>query len=42
MQMIGDESAILLMVSKLESNEKLGLVYGNYFYTNESAYNWSK
>ena len=32
-----DESAILLMVSKLESDEKLGLVYGNYFYTNESG-----
>ena len=30
-----EETALLLMVAKLESNKKLGLVYGNYFYTNE-------
>jgi glycosyltransferase involved in cell wall biosynthesis len=28
-----DESALLLMVAKLESDPRLGLVYGNYFYT---------
>lgn len=28
-----EESALLLMVAKLESDSKLGLVYGNYFYT---------
>ena len=28
-----DEMALLLMVSKLESNPNLGLVYGNYYYT---------
>jgi CMP-N-acetylneuraminic acid synthetase len=27
-----DESALLLMVAKLESDPRLGLVYGNYFY----------
>lgn len=32
-----DESALLLMVSKLESREDLGLVYGNYFYTDEEG-----
>ena len=34
-----DESALLLMVSKLESKEGLGLVYGNYFYTDEKGNN---
>jgi len=29
-----DESALLVMVAKLESQHDLGLVYGNYFYTN--------
>lgn len=28
-----DESALLLMVAKLESEPSLGLVYGNYYYT---------
>jgi glycosyltransferase involved in cell wall biosynthesis len=28
-----DESALLLMVAKLESSPNLGLVYGNYYYT---------
>ena len=28
-----DESALLLMVAKLESDYQLGLVYGNFFYT---------
>lgn len=32
-----DESALLLMVSKLESDPTLGLVYGNYFYTDASG-----
>ncbi len=32
-----EESALLLMVAKLESDSALGLVYGNYFYTNESG-----
>lgn len=32
-----DEAAILLMVAKLESDEKIGIVYGNYFYTNEDG-----
>ncbi len=32
-----DEGALLLMVAKLESNPELGLVYGNYFYTNEQG-----
>jgi glycosyltransferase involved in cell wall biosynthesis len=30
-----DEGALLLMVAKLESNPDLGLVYGNYFFTDE-------
>lgn len=33
---LGD-SAFLVMVSKLELNSKLGLVYPNYFYTNEAG-----
>lgn len=32
-----DEAAILLMVAKLESDEKIGIVYGNYFYTDEKG-----
>lgn len=32
-----DESALLLMVAKLESDPQLGLVYGNYFYTNQDG-----
>jgi CMP-N-acetylneuraminic acid synthetase len=28
-----DESALLIMVAKLESNAEIGMVYGNYFYT---------
>ncbi len=32
-----DESALLLMTSKLESDSNLGLVYGNYFYTEENG-----
>jgi len=28
-----DESALLLMVTKLESSKKAGLIYGNYYYT---------
>ncbi|RBI67804.1 hypothetical protein DQ400_08965 [Vreelandella sulfidaeris] len=32
-----DESALLLMTAKLESDPKLGLVYGNYYYTNEQG-----
>jgi glycosyltransferase involved in cell wall biosynthesis len=32
-----DEMALLLMVSKLESNSNLGLVYGNYYYTDEKG-----
>jgi len=28
-----DECALLLMVAKLEANPEIGLVYGNYFYT---------
>jgi CMP-N-acetylneuraminic acid synthetase len=32
-----DESALLLMVAKLESDPLLGLVYGNYFYTNQNG-----
>jgi CMP-N-acetylneuraminic acid synthetase len=32
-----DESALLLMVAKLESDSKLGIVYGNYYYTNEEG-----
>jgi CMP-N-acetylneuraminic acid synthetase len=30
-----DESALLLMVAKLESDLNLGMVYGNYYYVNE-------
>jgi glycosyltransferase involved in cell wall biosynthesis len=32
-----DEAALLLMVAKLESDPKLGLVYGNYFYASEDG-----
>lgn len=32
-----DESALLLMVAKLESDPQLGLVYGNYFYTDHDG-----
>ena len=32
-----DESALLLMVHKLEKNPKAGLVYGNYYYTDENG-----
>lgn len=32
-----DESALLLMVSKLENSPKAGLVYGNYYYTDENG-----
>lgn len=32
-----DESALLIMVSKLESDPKVGLVYGNYFYVDEDG-----
>lgn len=32
-----DEGALLLMVAKLEANPDLGLVYGNYFYTDETG-----
>ena len=32
-----DESALLLMVSKLKNSPKAGLVYGNYFYTDEEG-----
>ncbi|MGE3149654.1 MAG: glycosyltransferase family 2 protein, partial [Pseudorhodoplanes sp.] len=32
-----DESALLLMVAKLQSDPQLGLVYGNYFYTDASG-----
>lgn len=30
-----DESALLIMVAKLEATPDIGLVYGNYFYTDE-------
>lgn len=30
-----EEAALLLMVAKLESDPRLGLVYGNYFYTDQ-------
>lgn len=30
-----EESALLLMVAKLESSAEIGLVYGNYYYTDE-------
>ena len=32
-----EESALLLMVAKLESDPSLGLVYGNYFYTDQDG-----
>jgi glycosyltransferase involved in cell wall biosynthesis len=32
-----DESALLLMVAKLESDPRLGIVYGNYFYTDREG-----
>ena len=32
-----DESALLLMVSKLEKSPNAGLVYGNYYYTNQAG-----
>jgi glycosyltransferase involved in cell wall biosynthesis len=32
-----DEAALLAMVAKLESNKNYGLVYGNYYYTNENG-----
>jgi len=32
-----DEGALLLMVAKLESNSEYGLVYGNYYYTDEAG-----
>lgn len=32
-----EESALLLMVAKLESDSMLGLVYGNYYYANEEG-----
>lgn len=32
-----DESALLLMTAKLESDPQLGLVYGNYFYTDQNG-----
>lgn len=32
-----DESALLLMVAKLESDPSLGLVYGNYYYTDANG-----
>ena len=32
-----DESAIFLMVNKLEATKNAGLVYGNYYYTNEDG-----
>lgn len=32
-----DESALLIMVSKLESNSEVGIVYGNYFYVSSDG-----
>lgn len=32
-----DESALLVMVAKLESDEELGLVFGNYYYTDSEG-----
>lgn len=32
-----DESALLVMVSKLESNSEVGMVYGNYFYVSSDG-----
>jgi glycosyltransferase involved in cell wall biosynthesis len=33
-----DEAALLLMVAKLESDPRLGVVYGNYFYTDPDGH----
>lgn len=33
-----DEGALLLMVAKLESDSNYGLVYGNYYYTDEAGH----
>ena len=32
-----DESALLVMVTKLEANPNIGLIYGNYFFTNSDG-----
>ena len=32
-----DENALLLLVTKLESSDDLGLVFGNYYYTNQEG-----
>ena len=32
-----DEGALLLMAAKLEANPQIGIVYGNYFYTDEAG-----
>ena len=32
-----EESALLLMAAKLDSDPKLGMVYGNYFYTDQNG-----
>lgn len=32
-----DEGALLLMSAKLEANPEIGIVYGNYFYTDEAG-----
>lgn len=32
-----DESALLLMAAKLDSDSRLGIVYGNYFYTDSAG-----
>ena len=32
-----DESAIFLLVNKIEASDKAGLVYGNYYYTNPNG-----
>ena len=32
-----DDSAVYLLVHKLESNEDIGMVYGNYYYVDESG-----
>ena len=32
-----DEGALLLMAAKLEANPEIGIVYGNYFYTDEAG-----
>ena len=31
------ELALFAMVSKIEENPKAGIIYGNYFYTNEEG-----